>query len=113
MVPLSEYAGADLARELELPLLVVARPGLGTINHTVSHLFCRTADGLQVAGVHYQRMPDIPGLAEKGRRTRSLAFRTSVLGSGLIATKSMRWKWWTNCLSGLDVRLKPGIVLRN
>jgi dethiobiotin synthetase len=36
MVPLSgTYLYLDLASELKLPVLIVARPGLGTINHTL------------------------------------------------------------------------------
>lgn len=66
MVPLSGgLLVADLARELELPLLVVARPGLGTINHTVLTCFGAQQLGLQVAGVIINGMPEHPGLAEK------------------------------------------------
>ncbi len=67
MVPLSGgLLVADLARELGLPLLVVARPGLGTINHTVLTCFAAQQMGLQVAGVIVNGMPEQPGLAEKG-----------------------------------------------
>ena len=67
MVPLAGgLLIADLARELELPLLVVARPGLGTINHTVLTCFAARQLGLQVAGVIVNGMPESPGLAEQG-----------------------------------------------
>jgi dethiobiotin synthetase len=67
MVPLSGgLLVADLARELELPLLVVSRPGLGTINHTVLTCFAAQQMGLRVAGVIINGMPEQPGLAEKG-----------------------------------------------
>lgn len=67
MVPLSGgLLVADLARELALPLLVVARPGLGTINHTVLTCFAAQQLGLQVAGVIINGMPEHPGLAEQG-----------------------------------------------
>ena len=67
MVPLSGgLLVADLARELDLPLLVVARPGLGTINHTVLTCFAAQQSGLQVAGVIINGMPEHPGLAEQG-----------------------------------------------
>ncbi len=66
MVPLSGgLLVADLARELGLPLLVVARPGLGTINHTVLSCFAAQQMGLQVAGVIVNGMPEHPSLAEK------------------------------------------------
>lgn len=51
LVPLAESRlVADLARELGWPLLVVARPGLGTINHTLLTLESASARGLKVAG---------------------------------------------------------------
>ena len=66
MVPLSGgLLVADLARELGLPLLVVARPGLGTINHTVLTCFAAQQMGLQVSGVIVNGMPEQPGLAEQ------------------------------------------------
>lgn len=52
LVPASEqHSMADLARELELPLLIVARAALGTINHTLLTLEAAVARGLSVAGV--------------------------------------------------------------
>jgi len=52
LVPIAEgFSMADLARELELPLLVVARAALGTINHTLLTLEASVARGLSVAGV--------------------------------------------------------------
>ena len=52
MVPLREdYFVADLARDLNLELLVVARLGLGTINHTLLTVEQARAQGLQVRGV--------------------------------------------------------------
>ncbi|ACX52922.1 dethiobiotin synthase [Ammonifex degensii KC4] len=58
MVPLGpSYLIADLARDLGLPLLVVARPGLGTINHTLLTLATALQAGLSVAGVVINRYP--------------------------------------------------------
>lgn len=52
LVPIAEgLSMADLARELDLPLLVVARAALGTINHTLLTLEAAVARGLSVAGV--------------------------------------------------------------
>ena len=42
---------ADLARELDLPLLLVARAGLGTVNHTRLSLAAAETRGLEVFGV--------------------------------------------------------------
>jgi dethiobiotin synthetase len=49
---------ADLVRALDVPLLVVARIGLGTINHTCLTLECARARGLEVLGVVFTRSED-------------------------------------------------------
>lgn len=65
MVPLAGgLLIADLIRELDLPLLVVARPSLGTINHTVLTCFAAQQMGISVAGVIVNNFPVTPGLAE-------------------------------------------------
>jgi len=46
---------ADLAKVFGLPLLVVARPVLGTINHTVLTVEAARARGLRVAGIVINR----------------------------------------------------------
>jgi dethiobiotin synthetase len=56
LVPLTEReTNADLAVRLGLPLLVVARAGLGTINHTVLTIEAARARGLRVAAVVLNR----------------------------------------------------------
>jgi dethiobiotin synthetase len=67
MVPIREdYSVIDLAREFRLPLLIVAKPGLGTINHTMLTVRCALDAGLVVAGViiNYSYPPE-GSLAEK------------------------------------------------
>jgi dethiobiotin synthetase len=54
------YAVRDLARELALPVVVVARPGLGTINHTLLTLEAARAAGVQVARVVLNPFPAEP-----------------------------------------------------
>ena len=52
LVPVGEgWTIADLARELGFPLLVVARAGLGTVNHTALTIRVARAEGLEPAGV--------------------------------------------------------------
>ncbi len=64
-VPLADgYLMSDLARDLDLPVLVVARPSLGTINHTVLTVRFAQAVGLDVLGVVINNWPAEPGLAE-------------------------------------------------
>ena len=67
MVPLDERTFVtDLAKRLRLPLVVVARAGLGTINHTLLTLDAARRAGLDIAGVflnHYR--PSEATLAEE------------------------------------------------
>ncbi len=66
-VPLigTRFLVLDLVSWLRLPLLVVARPGLGTINHTALTVMTARQNGLPVAGVILNRYPDKPSLAEE------------------------------------------------
>ena len=56
---------ADLAGRLALPVVVVARPGLGTLNHTALTLAELDRRGLALAGVVVSGMPDDPDLATR------------------------------------------------
>lgn len=52
LVPMgSDYLAAHVAQEIGYPLLIVARPGLGTINHTLLTIDVAQRMGLIVAGV--------------------------------------------------------------
>jgi dethiobiotin synthetase len=52
LVPLTEsHTIADFAGDLQLPILIVARPGLGTVNHTLLTIEVARARGLRVLGV--------------------------------------------------------------
>jgi len=52
MVPITgRYLMADLAILLDLPVLIVARPGLGTVNHTLLTIEYAKSKGLQIAGI--------------------------------------------------------------
>lgn len=67
MVPLSgKYLYLDLAAALRLPVVIVARPGLGTINHTLLTISAFKKRRLQIAGVVINYAKDWKkGLAEK------------------------------------------------
>ena len=68
MVPLAEQMlTTDLIKFLDLPLLVVARANLGTVNHTLLTCFSARRLGLDVAGVVVNNYPQAPDLAEQGR----------------------------------------------
>jgi len=66
MTPLAGgHLVADLARSLQLPLLLVAGLKLGTLNHTLLTLTAAATHDLNVAGYILNGMPEAPGLAEE------------------------------------------------
>ena len=66
LCPLSdEHAVADLAFVLGLPLVVVARRSLGTLNHTLLTVESARARGLRLAGVVVSEAAPVAGLAEQ------------------------------------------------
>jgi len=67
MVPIKgKYLVADLAKDIGLPVLIVTRPTLGTINHTLLTIKTAKDYGLKVKGfiINYHA-PFKKGLAEK------------------------------------------------
>jgi dethiobiotin synthetase len=65
MVPLAGgLLVADLVLHLGLPLLVVCRPGLGTINHTLLTVHAARTMGIPLAGFIINGMPQQPDAAE-------------------------------------------------
>ncbi|GIK76747.1 MAG: dethiobiotin synthase [Acidobacteria bacterium] len=69
MVPLTpDYLVRNLATELGHPLVVAARPGLGTINHTLLTIEAAWAAELEVAAVVLTPWPPEPGALERSNR---------------------------------------------
>lgn len=69
LVPLSpSYLVRDLAADLGYPLLVVASPGLGTINHTLLTVEAARATGLEVTSVVLNPWPEEPTEIEQSNR---------------------------------------------
>jgi dethiobiotin synthetase len=69
LVPLTpNWLVRDLAVALALPLIVVAPPALGTINHTLLTLEAARAVGLEVRAVVLSRWPAEPGELERSNR---------------------------------------------
>jgi dethiobiotin synthetase len=58
----------DLAVAVGLPLVVAARPGLGTISHTLLTLEAARSKGLAVAGVVMTPWPDEPTVMARSNR---------------------------------------------
>lgn len=65
-VPLGEsFLVSDLILALQLPIVIVARPNLGTFNHIFLTVEYAKSLGLSIAGIVINGISDDPGLAEK------------------------------------------------
>jgi dethiobiotin synthetase len=81
LVPIArDYAMADLARDLGLPLLVVTRASLGTVNHTLLTLEVARHRDLAVAGVVISHGPRAISTAD----ARNLEALRDALGALLV-----------------------------
>jgi dethiobiotin synthetase len=78
LVPLTdEWTVRDMAVALGLPVVVAARPALGTINHTLLTLEAARRAGLDVRAVVLTPWPPSPGIIERSNRD-TLAAHASV-----------------------------------
>jgi len=69
LVPLrADYSVRDLARDLGLALLIAARPGLGTISHTLLTVEAARSVGLSIAAVVLTPWPQEPTVVERSNR---------------------------------------------
>jgi dethiobiotin synthetase len=69
LVPIGEgYDVRALAHDTGLSLVIAARPGLGTINHTLLTLAAARAVRLPVAGIVLTPWPESPGVLERSNR---------------------------------------------
>jgi dethiobiotin synthetase len=69
LVPLTvDCSVCDLAAELGLPVVIAARPGLGTINHTLLTLRAARAADLDVRAVVLTPWPTDPSTLERSNR---------------------------------------------
>jgi dethiobiotin synthetase len=69
LVPLAAgYLVRDFAADLNLPLVIAASPGLGTINHTLLTVEAARAAGLEVKAVVLTPWPEAPSAIEKSNR---------------------------------------------
>ena len=106
LVPLNmDFSVCDLAVALGLGLVVVARPGLGTINHTLLTLRAARAAGLEVRAVVINRWPSPATLLERSNRETIAGLgRVEVATLGLLekldaralarAGKRLAWEQW-------------------
>jgi dethiobiotin synthetase len=85
LAPLADdYTVCDLASTLGLPVVIAARPGLGTINHTLLTLACARAAGLDVMAVVLTPWPDQPTAMESSNRA-------TIARLGQVAVETLSW----------------------
>lgn len=115
LVPLNEdFTVRDLAVELALGLLIAARPGLGTINHTLLTLGAARAVNLEVRAVVLTPWPRHPSAMERSNR-ETIARMGEIEVAGLApvaqpdpaelaqAGAGLPWRRWLtpeSCVSG-------------
>ncbi len=69
LVPITnDYSVCDLAVDLGLPVVIAARPGLGTINHSLLTIACARAAGLDVRAVVLTPWPASPDTMQQSNR---------------------------------------------
>jgi len=85
LVPLGEGIDVrDLARGTGLPLILAARPGLGTINHTLLTLESARAAGLEVRAVVLTPWPEPPD-------TIAVSNRETIERLGAVEVGTLGW----------------------
>ena len=66
MVPIrGGYLTCDMVSHLALPMLIVTRPDLGTLNHTLLTTFAARTMGIELSGFLINKMPDTPSEVQK------------------------------------------------
>jgi dethiobiotin synthetase len=84
LVPFADdFSVRDLARLLGLPVLIAARPGLGTINHTLLTLESARAAGLDVRAIVLTPWPAEPMPIERSNRA-------TIADAGAIEVATLR-----------------------
>jgi dethiobiotin synthetase len=88
LVPINTGASVlDLAVALGLPLIVAARPGLGTINHTLLTVQVAREAGLRIAGIVMTPWPAEPdAIARSNRDTIERLLKVQVVGLPFVAS---------------------------
>jgi dethiobiotin synthetase len=96
----------DLAREMNAPLLVVARDALGTISHTA--LTCESARGagLDVRGIVLNRPPSV----EPGPSAETNAEEIEALTGVRVAVRLGPCESWERAAQLLDEEVVDGLV---
>jgi len=116
LVPLSARTTiADVAAHLRLPLLIVAKPGLGTLNHTLLTLHYAKQRGLPVLGVVLNESQPSPrdAMSRLAARTNpdilARAGKVSVLGPLPFRSKSEHPARWETTLGQWVAQQMKGV----
>lgn len=82
LVPItSNYMISDLAKDMKLPVIIVARAGLGSINHTLLSLYHARRSGLKIIGIIINKTSRNISMSEKTNPQVIRAFgRVPILG---------------------------------
>ncbi len=109
MVPLNEnYYVSNLARDLDAELIIVARLGLGTINHTLLTINQAKASGLKVKGIIFSAQDEKSGIPEKTNpEIISQLSGVPVLGVIPFLKKKEPKEILTKCSLNIDGLLNP------
>ena len=117
LVPLNaRHDVRDLAVALGLPVVIAARPGLGTINHSLLTIAAARAAGLDVRAVVLTPWPAEPSVMQRSNRD-TIAARGDVEVATLAATTpsdlahagaALPWAGWRGCV----VLIGPGPIRR-
>jgi dethiobiotin synthetase len=116
LVPLcADYLVRDFAAELALPLVIAARPGLGTINHTLMTIACARAAGLEVTAVVLTPWTRFPSaVARSNRATIEALGEVETYGlprveiaSGLGPLRSLPAERWVGESPAVGEKLQP------
>jgi dethiobiotin synthetase len=104
LVPLRDFTVRDLAVALGLPLVVAARPGLGTISHSLLTIEAARAAGLDVRAVVLTPWPQEPSVMQRSNRATierlgdvevaTLAPTTAAIGDLARAGATLPYEGW-------------------
>ncbi len=97
-----------LAKELGLPLVIAARPGLGTINHTLLTVEAARAAELSIAGVVITPWPPAPSVMERSNRD-TIARLSGLEVAALPPIAAARPKLLAAAADGLPLRRWLGL----
>lgn len=66
LVPITEdFTFLDFLKEMQIPAIITASTGLGTINHTLMTVNILKQASVPIAGIVFNKMPSNPGIIEK------------------------------------------------